>query len=61
MYPVIADPPVEAGADHVRFTTVELGRASVSEGAPGTVRGVTETAFDAAPAPTAVTARIFTL
>jgi hypothetical protein len=54
---VIGLPPVEAGADHARVTWVFPGVAEVRVGAPGTVRGVAERAFDGAPLPVAFVAR----
>jgi hypothetical protein len=53
---VITLPPVEAGADHASVTWVLPGVAELSVGAPGTVRGVAERAFDAAPCPAALLA-----
>jgi hypothetical protein len=41
VYPVIADPPVEAGAIQETFTEFIPGTAETPVGAPGTVRGVT--------------------
>jgi len=40
VYPVIADPPVEAGACHVRTACAFPSVAERDVGAPGTVRGV---------------------
>ena len=40
LYPVIADPPSDVGALHVRITWVSPGVVITFVGAPGTVRGV---------------------
>jgi hypothetical protein len=53
---VIALPPFDAGADHARLTWVLPGVAELRVGAPGTVRGVAERAFEAAPVPAAFVA-----
>ena len=48
---MIGLPPVEAGADHASVTWVFPGVAVLRVGAPGTVRGVAERPFEAAPCP----------
>jgi hypothetical protein len=58
---VIGAPPFEAGADQVRSTVPPLAprAAELSVGAPGTVTeaaGVADSAFEAAPVPTAFVA-----
>ena len=53
---MIALPPFEAGADHDRLTCVLPAVAVLRVGALGTVRGVAERAFDAAPVPAAFVA-----
>ena len=49
-------PPLDAGADQARLTWPLLGVAVFSVGAPGTVRGVADRAFEAAPVPMAFVA-----
>ena len=51
VYAVIALPPFDAGADQDRETWLSPGVAVLSVGAPGTVRGVADRAFDAGPGP----------
>ena len=51
VYPVIELPPFDAGAVHDRDTWVSPGVAVLSVGAPGTVRGVADSALDAGPGP----------
>src|SRR4029079_16799009 len=55
-YPVIALPPLEAGAAHDRLTWVLPAVAVFSVGAPGTVRGVADSTLDAGPVQTALVA-----
>ena len=59
-YPVITEPLLD-GADHATDALAFPGVATTPDGAPGTVRGVTATATDAAPTPAAFTARTRTL
>jgi hypothetical protein len=49
-------PPSEAGADHDSETWLLPGVAVLSVGAPGTVRGVADNAFEANPVPAALVA-----
>jgi hypothetical protein len=49
----MALPPSEAGADQASEATPFPGVAVFSVGAPGTVRGVAESEFEAGPAPAA--------
>jgi hypothetical protein len=51
VYPVIALPPSDAGADHDSEAWAFPGVAVLRAGAPGTVRGVADRAFDAGPGP----------
>jgi hypothetical protein len=51
VYPVIELPPFDAGAVQDRDTWASPGVAVLSVGAPGTVLGVAEIAFDAGPGP----------
>ena len=51
VYAVIALPPFDAGADQDRDAWLSPGVAVLSAGAPGTVRGVADRAFDAGPGP----------
>src|SRR4029079_5007891 len=51
VYPVTELPPSDAGAAQDRETWVSPGDAVLSVGAPGTVRGVADRAFDAGPGP----------
>jgi len=56
VYPVMALPPLEAGADHASDTWPLLGVAEFRVGAPGTVRGVAESELDGGPPPAAFVA-----
>ena len=54
---MIAEPPLLAGADHVKATVVLPGVPATAVGALGTVRGVTAAeTVDVAPVPTALVA-----
>ena len=57
-YPVMALPPVDAGALHDTTTCPFPGTPLTPDGAPGTVRGVTDTEeSDATDVPATFTAR----
>ena len=56
VYPVIADPPSLAGAVNATLAVPLPGDTVPIVGAPGTVRGVTDTVPDAAPVPAAFVA-----
>ena len=57
VYPVIALPPLDDGADHPRATWPLPAVAPVRIGAPGAaVAGVADSALEAAPVPTALAA-----
>ena len=56
MYPVIADPPLEAGALHETTACPAPAVTAGDVGAPGVVNGVTVCAADAAPVPATVAA-----
>ena len=57
VYPVIAEPPSDAGAANSTVTWPLLGVTEPKVGAPGTVNGVTVTAADGAPVPEEFVAR----
>src|SRR5215212_5657415 len=56
-YPVTGAPPFELGASHLRVTLEPLALAVRLRGADGTVAGVAESTFDAAPVPAELLAR----
>jgi hypothetical protein len=56
VYPVIGLAPSDTGADHESETCPFPGVVVFNVGAPGTVRGVADTEFDAGPLPAAFAA-----
>src|SRR6478735_4656411 len=56
VYDVTTDPPLDAGADQARATEPLPAVAELRVGAPGTVAGTADRAFEAGPVPMALLA-----